>query len=481
MDVVLSTTMVDADAEARLGWVPGQWAGAIAAMRSDEDDLEQRAYVPGKPLCFLHVPKTGGTSVRTIMENAFDGRRVYPSGSKARGEYHFPEVGIAAGDDMRSFLALSGHHGPSIEKYIDPDANMFTWLRDPMERLESDFFFFFVQQGARNRNPFERRISSGERIETVFMDWFEKQPVSATAQYELLVTGRKRRSLWLSENPGADVSAIAAATLHRCFFVGMLEDHERSIDAFCAITSILPPSQHEKRNRGSRRLQLDLSPEERGEIRARLVADFEFYETARTLYRRQMERLAAAAEGNAVLRLIGDREGLRRHILADAATRVASPAARWDAWDAVFGDNLHDREIATSKDAPERRWRWTGPGEETSLLFRPPQRDGFRVTFELFPATPAANIAAATLEVAGHPIRLRHEAAHGSVRVVGEVPGRIVQQNPGYLEFKLRTPVMLDEGKITPYAGTRMLGLAIESISFAPPTRPFMGWLRSWR
>lgn len=42
----------------------------------------QRAYNPGAALCFVHVAKAAGTSVRMMMENAFSGDQTYPSASR---------------------------------------------------------------------------------------------------------------------------------------------------------------------------------------------------------------------------------------------------------------------------------------------------------------------------------------------------------------------------------------------------------------
>ena len=39
--------------------------------------LPQFRFERSEPLCFIHIPKTGGTTVRLIMQNAFDGSRVH--------------------------------------------------------------------------------------------------------------------------------------------------------------------------------------------------------------------------------------------------------------------------------------------------------------------------------------------------------------------------------------------------------------------
>lgn len=42
----------------------------------------QRAYNHGAALCFVHVAKAAGTSVRLTIENAFPGDRTYPGASR---------------------------------------------------------------------------------------------------------------------------------------------------------------------------------------------------------------------------------------------------------------------------------------------------------------------------------------------------------------------------------------------------------------
>lgn len=141
-----------------------------AALPSASSFFPQRAYNPGAALCFVHVPKAAGTSVRLTMENGFSGGRTYPASSRLKvGSYSKPWSALRAGDDFSSFQALSAHAGVAIGELLSPDANLFTWLREPEDRVISAFFFNVVQERQKEHLPFIVRLDAGERTEAVFL------------------------------------------------------------------------------------------------------------------------------------------------------------------------------------------------------------------------------------------------------------------------------------------------------------------------
>lgn len=86
------------------------------------------------PLFFMHIPKTGGTSVRQIL------RRAYASRAVAVLEVpHLPRYTAA---DLPGFRCYVSQCSPSILSLIDrPDLLTMTMLRDPVERTISALYF----------------------------------------------------------------------------------------------------------------------------------------------------------------------------------------------------------------------------------------------------------------------------------------------------------------------------------------------------
>jgi hypothetical protein len=190
-----------------------------------------------------------------------------------------------------------------------------------------------------------------------------------------------------------------------------------------------------------------------------------------------MDELSKRGDSDPALALLGHREALRQYLLGVSANR-AQPLATWRAWDPVLGENLDGREKLPAPDAPSVRWRWTGSSPDTYLYFRLPRRTAFDLRIRLAPATPPEHAAETRLRLSGTPVPLEAmRDVDGRTELVATVPRALADSLPELTELHLHTARMLDEGKLVPYAGTRKLGLALESISAAPVSP----WMSAWR
>ncbi len=90
---------------------------------------------PNAPtLIFLHIPKAGGTTLQTIIE------RNYAPGEVHR--YQGPQDFKKYSDrQKRGFKVVSGHFYYGLHKDIPQPTTYFTMLRDPIERVISNYFY----------------------------------------------------------------------------------------------------------------------------------------------------------------------------------------------------------------------------------------------------------------------------------------------------------------------------------------------------
>jgi hypothetical protein len=85
---------------------------------------------------FLHIPKTGGTSLHRALRLVYIGEKIYTSPPEIRN----PEV-IAEKVRMKSKVRLiRGHVDYGIHHYVSEPCRYFTVLRNPIKRIVSLFY-----------------------------------------------------------------------------------------------------------------------------------------------------------------------------------------------------------------------------------------------------------------------------------------------------------------------------------------------------
>lgn len=79
-------------------------------------------------VCFLHIPRTAGTTFISIVDSFFDNNSIYPKQLwhelLARGE-----------TDFSKFRLFRGHFGYGIHHLLEKKPVYLTILRNPLERL----------------------------------------------------------------------------------------------------------------------------------------------------------------------------------------------------------------------------------------------------------------------------------------------------------------------------------------------------------
>lgn len=108
-----------------------------------------------KPALFLHIQKTAGSSIVDLARQAYGSDEVV-----SHGEFLLPPPSLdalvdAEGDDSRGFSKrafISGHFGFGFAQSMMQGRYTFTFLRDPIERILSYYYF------CRNRDPNEYEI-----------------------------------------------------------------------------------------------------------------------------------------------------------------------------------------------------------------------------------------------------------------------------------------------------------------------------------
>lgn len=247
--------------------------GDVAAYFRDNADTPDTLWV------FQHIPKTAGSSFRTEIA-----RKLRPQANVAlngMGGRKFATVQSALDTflgELREtpFRFASGHLSrPQIEaiQAAHPRVRLVTMLRDPVERVISDFRYQRTPKHAGHEQFIERFPSFESYLES---------PLSHNRQFEFLRRG-----------PEADTAAVIADLESHYAFVGLTEMYPLARHLLLALIGIEDAQPPETRNRTEARAENEIPGLDalRPRIRELNAQDEAIYEHFRAGLRAQREPL----------------------------------------------------------------------------------------------------------------------------------------------------------------------------------------------
>lgn len=95
-------------------------------------------------LVSLHIPKTAGTSFRHILKDQYRRREVARLDIYQSGNIHLNQKEFTKSSLKEKIKVIQGHYTyKSIHERLDLNKNVefITWLRDPVERVISNYYF----------------------------------------------------------------------------------------------------------------------------------------------------------------------------------------------------------------------------------------------------------------------------------------------------------------------------------------------------
>jgi hypothetical protein len=135
--------------------------------------------MPGVELLSVHIPKTGGTAFRAVLENVYGaGRvhRVYPATlavykGETEDERWFADS-LALGrrrDDVP--LVVHGHYRLSWYAERFPNAAKIAWLRHPVDRVVSFYYAWRGMKLVPSSSQLQRAVRQGNMDLLEFANW----------------------------------------------------------------------------------------------------------------------------------------------------------------------------------------------------------------------------------------------------------------------------------------------------------------------
>lgn len=89
---------------------------------------------PPQSIYFLHIPKTGGTSLNKLLRSYYKPKRWLPV-------YELPQLLQLSRQKINSYKCFGGHFGTGLFSLLDRPVDSMTMLRDPFEQFISNIHF----------------------------------------------------------------------------------------------------------------------------------------------------------------------------------------------------------------------------------------------------------------------------------------------------------------------------------------------------
>ncbi|MCC7304161.1 sulfotransferase family 2 domain-containing protein [bacterium] len=184
-------------------------------------------YTIERQLYFLHIKKTGGTSIRKFLERQFHYNDILPP-------MNLPVLKNIPTEEIRRLRFVSGHFNSTYRKQYEINPILLTILRDPVERVVSEFYYW--------KHPFN--IDDDPRkpkdIDTLTLNSFISDPAFTNTQAKALADNQ-------NSNPNQLLNQAFNTLLQTAWF-GITEFSEQSIDMLTYLFGWRPTNFDQKIN-----------------------------------------------------------------------------------------------------------------------------------------------------------------------------------------------------------------------------------------
>ena len=251
-------------------------------------------------LIFLHIPKTGGTSITNLLQAVLS-----------------PSINVEGPESLRKFLDLShserralrfayGHMPYGLHELTSAHCKYLVFLREPVDRVLSNYYYIKRAPA----HPMFPKLRDGMTILDFMRDPFfdDNRQTRQLARYPITDALTAAHYWWTAIPTGLTAREHlrqAQETLGLCEFVGFFEKLKPDIAALLHRLNLpkrlaLPRSQETI----GRPLVDELDRQVVEEIRERNILDIELYEHARALYGNKERARFSDRFGKSVKRLL---------------------------------------------------------------------------------------------------------------------------------------------------------------------------------
>jgi hypothetical protein len=437
-------------------------------------------------LCFVRIPKTGSTTLISILDAQFNHEELCP--------VLVADVPQSSTSELAKYRLFRDHFDYDLRDYLLKPPIYITMLRHPLDRAIS--YYEFCKRG-QNQTPFANYMraatEAGLRDFTCNPDPTIRIRNSnlQTRQIAAGLDSRHRDPFQAaaieSQLSDSELITLAKAHLKEFKFVGLTERFQDSTLLLSYIFGWYPLVEYQSLRVASKKLHRDQLDQET--IDAILEAnqlDLQLYEEAQNIFEQQFSQmrreLLEEYASQQSLQISDDSVGsdrqtllplLEQHYERRYAERNLQSICSLDYsfLQSMSGTGWHRLNGAYSGlQCTSTPFRWTGPGTESTLDFPLVTDADLIIKFRLVNAVTPDVLASLTLKVNDHPVPLTTQFRQGNITVFqGVISQTILTGDRSFtrLTFNVNRTVSLQ----TVYSESpdqRVVGLAFHRIQIIP-------------
>ena len=448
---------------------------------------------PDDQLCYIHIPKTAGSTLTAIADANFDVRTIAPA------PRHLADVNPAAktantpeaiADLLTHYRLIRGHFSYNeIRKVLRQPVYM-TVLRDPVDRVISVYEFFrrAGDRGEAETHEYERLMAAASHDLLHFVQHLDPIVRLRTCNYQIhQVAGWQGDPSAFFELSEAEQWDAAQRSLETFAWVGLTERFQDSVFLLSYLFGWYPALEYQSLRvvtKKSRRA--GISEDVIAAIAAQNQLDIALYQAAKQRFERQFAQMLLALDQFPLDPLNPDqlKTSLERHYEQRFVAAHPTPctALDFDFRQAAFGMGWHRRNGGFNGIKATGGWfRWTGPGTISTLDFPLATKTDLTVRLQISNAIAVDLLDSLTLTVNAQPIKLlpvkstpNNQTTSGSTAgrsrlLHGIIPRAALVSAKGFVRFTFGVNRTAPISSIAPnQADTRLVGVAIRRLELVP-------------
>lgn len=417
--------------------------------KSMSQPIEHRL-TPDEQLCFIHIPKTAGTTLTSLLNSKFHQSKICPAEV-------WSEVVDIPREELAQYQLFRGHFFYDIGDLLPRKPVYITMLRHPIERVISGYEFM-----RRNVPTRTEALLNHHKAKTMsLMEYVSDldNPSMANSQ---------TRHLSLSSHKDDPEKWLAVAKQHLSEFAcfGLVERFQDSMALLSHTFGWNPLAEYSNLMIGSRKLKQDqLEPEVIEIIARRNSLDLDLYNYAQELFadrHAQMVQILQERYGSVSIPIPALLEQHYRDRYAEQPQSLTTQLD-FDFNQALSGSGWHLRE------GSEPTFRWTGPGTTSTLDLPLAIAQDLTLEFCVINAIAPDILQSLTLQVNDRPVPLGVLYSHGITLFQAIIPSAALSSNAPFTRLTFQVNRTLSPQDLNPHdPDRRPVGLAFSAIQTFP-------------